>query len=84
VPRLFAGSISPGATLRFIAEGATTPFNPQGDWGNLYPLAHPRSPNVELLSQVHGKVLTSATNRFGYSVSVRNIGFATTAFDIDF
>jgi hypothetical protein len=81
--RFFFGIfLAPGASIRPTLT-VTTPFNGSGDWGNAYMLAHPRNPGAELDHDFHAKVLSPATGRFGYLVTITNIGPAATFVDID-
>jgi hypothetical protein len=79
--RFFMGTIGPGVTTRRFLF-VTTAFNPQGDWGQAYMLAHPRNPNAELVCDFHGKVLSGGI--FFYAINVTNRGPFGTDFDIDF
>jgi hypothetical protein len=81
--RFFMGFIGPFTSQKRTLT-VTSPFNPVGDWGAAYALAHPRNPGAELVCDFHSKVLNPATGRFSYSITVRNIGPGATFFDIDF
>jgi hypothetical protein len=78
-----AGSLSPGNSITFALKLNTTVFNPQGDWGAIYLLAHPQTPGVELRSDLQGKRQDPADLRWEYTVNVRNVGFSKTTFDLD-
>ena len=80
--RFFLGTLAPGASIRpdlFV----TTVFNPSGDWGQVYALAHPRNPLAELVCDFHSKILFPS-GIFVYRVTVRNAGPLGTTADIDF
>jgi hypothetical protein len=81
VGRFPMGFIAAGTTVR-VFPSLTTIFNPQGDWGQAYVLAHPRDPNAELVCDFHGKVLS--VGRYFYSISVTNRGPFGTNWDLDF
>jgi hypothetical protein len=74
----------------FLAAGATVPisitspslFNPRGDWGAAYLLAHPLNPGATLVCDFHGKVMGRG-GVFTYLLTVTNRGPAATFFDID-
>jgi hypothetical protein len=87
VGRFTGGTLVPGAGLR-LGFAVSTPFNPMGDWGQAYQLAHPRGPNAELICFFLAKELDPMFNppagRFFYNLSVFNAGTATTSFDVDF
>jgi hypothetical protein len=75
-------TLSPGFSFRpnlFV----TSLFNPTGDWGAVYALAHPRNPNAELICDFHSKLLTSS-GIFVYRITIRNGGPLGTIVDIDF
>ena len=74
--------IAPGGSIRF-GMTVTNIFNPSGDWGQRFAMAHPRNPAGELLSTAHGKVLSPA-GRFTYRTTVTNIGPLATLADLDF
>jgi hypothetical protein len=80
---LFGIFIAPGASIRF-AITVTDVFHSSGDWGNLFPMAHPRNPGAELRSTVHGKALSPASGRFRYLVTATNFGPLGTLADVDF
>jgi len=83
VARFFSGIfIGPGTSVRFSLT-VTNIFNPSGDWGARFAMAHPRNPAGELLSTAHGKVLTGA-GTFAYRVTATNIGPLATLADVDF
>ena len=81
--RFFIGFLAPGATVR-ASFTVSNPFNPSGDWGPRFAMAHPRNPGAELRSTVHGKVLSPATGRFAYLVTTTNVGPLGTFADVDF
>jgi len=83
VARLFIGFLAPGATVR-LGITVTNVFNPSGDWGARFAMAHPRNPGAELRSTVHGKTLSPATGRFTYLVTATNVGPFGTFADVDF
>jgi hypothetical protein len=62
----------------------TNVWNPSGDWGAAYMLAHPFNPGADLVCDFHSKVFNPATGVFDYSVTVTNRGPASTFFAIDF
>jgi len=75
------GTIGPFVTTRrdlFV----TTIFNPAGDWGAAYMLAHPDNPDAELVCDFHTKLLTGGV--YHYRISVTNRGPFGTSFSIDF
>jgi hypothetical protein len=83
VARIFFGRfIAPGAGVRFSLT-VTNVFNPSGDWGPRFAMAHPRNPGAELLSTTHGKLLTGS-GTFAYRTTVTNIGPFATLADVDF
>jgi hypothetical protein len=82
VARFFIGFLGPGASVR-VSMTVTDVFNPRGDWGPRFAMAHPRNPGAELLSNVHGKVLSPASGRFAYLVTATNIGPVGTFADVD-
>jgi hypothetical protein len=80
------GTLAPGGIFLGAAKLTTTPFNPEGDWGAIYFLAHPRSdsvPSTQLRTDLHGKDRDPADNRWEYFFRVRNVGSSTTSFDVD-
>ena len=81
--RFFMGFIAANTTQRRTLF-VTTPFNPSGDWGAAYQLAHPQNPGAELVCDFHGKLLDPPSGVFFYRISVTNRGPAGTFFDIDF
>jgi len=83
VGRFFIGTFGVGASFRPTLIVTNSVFNPSGDWGATYMLAHPRNPIAELVCDFHGKVLT-ASGRFGYRVTITNTGPAATLVDLDF
>ena len=80
--RFFIGTFGAGTSFRPTLI-VTNPFNPSGDWGAAYQLAHPRNPIAALTCDFHGKVLTTS-GRFGYAVTIANTGPAATLVDLDF
>jgi hypothetical protein len=76
------GFLAPGAAVR-VSITVTNVFNPSGDWGPRFAMAHPRNPGAELRSTVHGKSL-AATGTFAYLVTVTNAGPFGTFADVDF
>jgi hypothetical protein len=83
VARFFIGFLAPGASVR-VSMTVTNLFNPSGDWGARFAMAHPRNPAGEMLSTAHGKVLNPATGSFAYRVTATNIGPLATFADVDF
>jgi hypothetical protein len=83
VARFFIGFLAPGATIR-LGITVTNVFNPRGDWGARFAMAHPRNPGAELRSTVHGKILSPAAGTFTYLVTTTNVGPLGTFADVDF
>jgi hypothetical protein len=83
VARFFIGFLAPGASIR-LSITVTNVFNPSGDWGPRFAMAHPRNPGAELRSTVHGKALSPASGRFSYRVTTTNVGPLGTFADVDF
>ncbi|HEX5201862.1 hypothetical protein ACFQS1_25470 [Paractinoplanes rhizophilus] len=81
--RYFVGTLAPGQTIR-PALSFATPFNPAGDWGGSYVLAHPRTADAQLVCDFHGKMLDSTTGRYFYILSITNRGPLATEVDVDF
>jgi hypothetical protein len=81
--RFFVGTLFPGQSIR-PGISVSTPFNPAGDWGAAYQLAHPRNLDATLVCDFHTKLFSSATGRFVYILTVTNTGPFATAVDIDF
>jgi hypothetical protein len=81
--RFFMGSISAFSTQK-RSFTVTSAFNPSGDWGNTYALAHPMNPGAELVCDFHSKLLSPFTGTFIYSITVRNSSPVNTFFAIDF
>jgi hypothetical protein len=83
--RFFVGSLIPGASLR-TGLAVTTPFNPEGDWGPAYQLAHPGARNAELACDFHAKVRRPIGGGviFFYRVTVINFGPVSSSVFIDF
>ena len=81
--RFFIGFLAPGASVR-LSITVTNVFNPTGDWGPRFAMAHPRNPGAELRSTVHGKTLSPASGRFSYLVTATNAGPLGTFADVDF
>jgi hypothetical protein len=84
MPRFSFGIfIGPGATLGPFVLSLPSTFNPSGDWGSMYILAHPRNPGAMLVTSGHGKVLLTS-GVWGYRFSVTNISVTLAAiFDVD-
>ena len=80
--RFFMGFSCSGRESR-VSVTVTNIFNPSGDWGPRFAMAHPRNPGAELLSTAHGKVLSPATGRFTYLVTTTNVGPVATFADLD-
>jgi hypothetical protein len=75
VGKVFIAWLSPGASIR-ATTAVTTPFNPEGDWGNAYQLAD-QGASVELVCDFHAKrrrVLPPGDIRYDYLVTIRNAG----------
>ena len=81
--RFFMGFIAAGTTQTRTLT-VTNLWNPSGDWGATYMLAHPRNPGATLVCDFHSKLLNPATGAFDYSINVSNRGPAHTFVDIDF
>jgi hypothetical protein len=82
--RVYIADLLPGASIR-ASTSLTTPFNPEGDWGNAYQLAH-QGASVELVCDFHTKrrrVLPSGDVRYDYLVTVRNAGSVVTSVFVD-
>jgi hypothetical protein len=80
---LIGGFLAPGASTRFGLSVRNSAFNPSGDWGNIFAMAHPRNAGAELLSTSHSKLQSSTTGRFFYTITITNIGPAVTFWDFD-
>jgi hypothetical protein len=81
--RFFGGTIGPFSTIKFPFTVVAS-FTGRTDWGNTFALAHPGNPGAELVSNFHSKLLSPATGRFVYSVTISNISPVATFFFIDF
>ena len=81
--RFFQGFIGPFTSQRRRLS-VTTIWNPAGDGGATYALAHPRNPGAELICDFHSKVFNPATGTFDYFITVENASAVGTFFDIDF
>jgi hypothetical protein len=81
--REYVANLLPGASIRF-GTAFYTPFNPEGDWGNAYMLAHPRA-STELVCDFHAKRRRRTPDRFinDYIVTIRNAGSVVTPVDVD-
>lgn len=82
--RFFTGFfLASGASVR-LGITVTSLFNPSGDWGARFAMAHPRNPGAQLLSTTHGKLLSPASGRFTYLFTTTNVGPLATFVDVDF
>jgi hypothetical protein len=81
--QVFIAFVLPGTSLR-ATTGLTTLFNPEGDWGNAYQLAHPGA-SVELICDFHTKRrrVISGEVRYDYLVTIRNAGSVITSVFVD-
>jgi hypothetical protein len=82
--RIYIADLLPGGSTR-PATWFTTPFNPEGDWGNAYQLAHPGA-SVEVVCDFHAKrVLPLAAGgvRHDYLVTINNAGSVITSVFVD-
>jgi hypothetical protein len=80
---VYIADLLPGTSLR-ATTALTTLFNPEGDWGNAYQLAHPGA-SVELICDFHTKRrrVISGEVRYDYLVTIRNAGSVITSVFVD-
>jgi hypothetical protein len=81
--QVFIAFVLPGTSIRAFTA-LTTLFNPEGDWGNAYQLAHPGA-SVELICDFHTKRrrVISGEVRYDYLVTIRNAGSVITSVFVD-
>jgi hypothetical protein len=81
--QVFIAFVLPGTSIRAFT-GLTTLFNPEGDWGNAYQLAHPGA-SVELICDFHAKRrrVISGEVRYDYLVTIRNAGSEVAGVAVD-
>jgi hypothetical protein len=80
--RRFFGFVASGVSISSVLTSPSL-FNPTGDWGNIFVLAHPINPGATLLTSGHGK-FRGFDGVWRYTFTVTNTGPFGTFVDIDF